>query len=83
MRHNLAVEGRPSQNQRHLRLPPNHQPRQHNPAAINPSAQFLRSDCPILLVDPPPQRGCLQAARAEIKSEIDDGREPSFWLGGQ
>ena len=45
---------RPSQNQRHLRLPPNHQPRQHNPAAINPSAQFLRSDCPILLVDPPP-----------------------------
>lgn len=46
---------KPSQNQRHLRLPPNHQSRQHFPAAIDPPPQLGSCTRPVPQIDPSPK----------------------------
>lgn len=38
---------------------------------------------PVPLIDPPPQRRCLQPSGAEVEGEVDDGREPPLGLGSQ
>ena len=58
--------------------PPRHQSRQHFSAARDPPSQLVRRLLLLRLVDPSPQRGCLQSSRAEVEVEIDDG----FGSGG-
>lgn len=50
---------------------------------MDPPAQFHCCANPIPLVDSPPQCRSLQPARTEVKSEVNDGCQPRFRLGGQ
>ncbi len=67
----------------HLSVSSCQQPWQHLPAAVDPSAQFRGGSAPVPLIDPPPQRRCLEAPRTEVEREVHDGREPRLELGGQ
>ena len=69
--------------QRRLGLSPCHQTWQDLSAAVDPSAELLCRCCPVPLIDPPPQRRCLQPPGAEVEGEVHDGREPPVGLGGQ
>lgn len=62
---------------------PRNPPRQHFPAAIDPSPQFLPSCDPVPLIDPPPERRGLETPRAKVEGEVDDGRETVIGLGGE
>lgn len=59
------------------------QPRQHFPAAVDPTAKPLRCARPVPLIDPSPQRRSLTPPRAEVEGEVDYGGEPLLWLSGQ
>ena len=48
-----------------------------------PPPQLLRCARPVLLIDPPPQCRRLQPPSAKVEGEVDDGGQPSLWLGSE
>lgn len=66
-----------------LRFRPRHEPRKHFVTPVDPTPELPLIGDPVPLLDPPPQRGCLQTTRMEIEGEVDDSCQARLGLGGR